>query len=48
MRTDVGRKLFEAFIYRVLGPGERLEQLNPYLGRIFIEPVLFTALAHKV
>ena len=48
MRTRVGGRLLHEFGTRVLGGGERLEQLDPRIGRLVMEPIVITAVTHRL
>jgi SAM-dependent methyltransferase len=47
MRTRVGRGLFNEFVFRGLGGGERVERLDPRIGRLLMDPFVVTAVARR-
>jgi 2-polyprenyl-3-methyl-5-hydroxy-6-metoxy-1,4-benzoquinol methylase len=46
-RTQLGMWLLEAFSERLLGGEERLERLNPRVGRVLMDPLVVTAITRR-
>jgi SAM-dependent methyltransferase len=47
MRTRAGRRAFHELMFRGLGGGERVERLNPRIGRRLMDPFVVTAVARR-
>jgi SAM-dependent methyltransferase len=45
--TRVGRRLIHEFGHRLLGGQDQLEQMNPQLGRLLMEPIVVTAITRR-
>ena len=45
--TRVGSRLLHEFVTRVLGGGEGLEQLDPRIGRLVMDPIVVTAITRR-
>lgn len=46
-RSDRRMRLLEHFAQRLVGGDEQLERLNPYIGRLLMEPLVVTAITRR-